>query len=175
VRGGDEQQGFGVGREQLAAPRRPLQRRQQRRNPIEVLVGVAIVPHPDREQREDVGEVVVEQDRERDGIGRLVTALVDQVVKDVDRNGVVVDPIGDAVPVVEHVKSERARLAVVALHEALEVERHATRGPHVGAHPVAQPAQRLSEVAGGRRLGHHVAAQRSVERVVDESENVLET
>ncbi len=110
-------------------PCRPLQRRQQSRHPIEVLVGVAIVPHPEREQRQDVGEVVVEQDRQRDGIGRLVAALVDQVVKDVDRNRVVVDPIGDAVPVVEHVKAERARLAVVALHEALEVERHAARGP----------------------------------------------
>ena len=72
VRGADQHQRRGIGRELLAATVRALQLGEERVEAREVLVRITVVPNAHRQQRKDVHEVVVEQDRKLGGVAGSV-------------------------------------------------------------------------------------------------------
>ncbi len=160
VSGGDERCRLGVVGHPLAAAAGPLQFREEGIEPAHILVGVAFVPGAQRQQRHQVEQVVVEQDGERHRIGRVLPTLPDDEVEHVHGDGVVVDPVGHAVPVVEGVQPFGARARVVVGHRSAQVEAPAADVPHVGAHALAQTQQPVLEIpraAGVRQdVGTHV-------------------
>ena len=117
---------------------RPLQLRQQRVDAREVLIRIAVVPDPHRQQREDVHEVVVEQDRELGAAGGLGAALLGEEVQDVDRDDVGIGLLRHAVPVVQDVKPFGAGAAVVGGDRAIEKDLVAAGAKLVGAHRLAR-------------------------------------
>ena len=96
-------------------------------------------------QREDVHEVIVEQDRELGGACRLGAALIREKVQDVDRDDIGIALLRDAVPVVEDVEAFRARAAVEAGDDAIEKDLLAGGAKAVGAHRVAERQQRRTQ------------------------------
>ena len=145
VRSHQQIQARGAVDEALAAAGRTLQLAHEAVQPIEIRLEIAAVPDREREQREEVEEVVVHENRERDGVGIVRAAAVHEVVHDVDGDAVLVHAIRFAVPVVDQVEAERARLLVVGVDEA--VQPHGTRPgrPRMGAHAVTKPMQRPGE------------------------------
>jgi hypothetical protein len=126
----------------MAAAIRSLQPFEQVVHAIETRVRVAFVPDPHREQHQHVEEVVVEQDRDRGRIRRFVTPLRDQVVQNVDGDGVREDGVGSAVPVAQHVESFPGRARVVGRNDRREVGRARTRLPRVDLHCFSQAEER---------------------------------
>ena len=174
MRGRNQQQRLRVHRKRLTAAVGPLEQVQQLVHTVHVRVGVALVPHANRQQRQHVHEVVIEQHCQRRGAHRFLTAPVYQVVQHVYRNRVVVDPIGNAVPVVHDVKADLTRLAIELLDGAREVELALIDGPNVRSHRFAQPQQGLTQGLGPGRLGDDIAAMRSVEQLGEVGANNLE-
>ena len=83
------------------------------------------------------------------GCGGVLAALPDDEVEDVDGNRVDVDGIGHAVPVVQRVEAFGPGPRVVVGDRAAQVDRPRADVPDVAAHALAQPQQRVLEVAAG--------------------------
>jgi hypothetical protein len=148
----DEHERLGVRHESLAAAVRPLKMREQFAEPVEIGVGVAVVPNAKRHQRQHVEEVIVEHDGEHAPIGRVVLSQRGDEAQHVHRNGRVADPDGDAVPVVQRVKSFRARQAVEVLHQARELDAAGAARERVGGNGSAERRQRVGR-RGARAAG----------------------
>src|SRR5207237_8952557 len=119
-RRGDQHQRLRVVGESLAAAVRTLQIAEQLVDDVEIVVRVPAVPDAQREQPEEIHEVVIEDDRKNRAIHRLSASLVRDVIEDVDRYRILIDYVGFAVPVVQGVKTVLSGEAVVAFAEAVE-------------------------------------------------------
>ncbi len=173
VRRGDERQPLGVVAETLAAAAGPLHPGQQRLHQVEMLTGLVLVPRPQRQQREQVHQVVVEQDGEHAAVGTVLPAQADQVVEHVDRDRVVVDPVGHAVPVVERVQAFLGAGAAVVVGDGhAEIALARADVPDVRAHALSQAEQGMLEVAAIGREGQDVGPH--VEQTVDEMAHIDE-
>ena len=144
-RGNQEQCGCIRGKS-LAAATGPLQTSEKLIHFVEIVVGAPFVPDPQREEREQIHEVVVEGHRQDGTIGRLGASFIDHEVEHVDRDHVCVDDVSLAVPVVECVKTVTAGLSVVSGHEPIQLNLGRGGLPDVGPHAVAQPYQRVAKV-----------------------------
>ena len=165
VRRDNDRQRRGVVDESLAAAVRALDGVDEIVDAIEVGVRVAVVPNAQREQAGDVGEVVVEQNCERCRIALLVAALLDDVMKDVDDDHVVVDAPGRAVPVVQDVEAIGARLLIERAEYRADIVGLLAEFERVPAHGVAQAGQRCAKFGDGGDLLDDLAAEIATECV----------
>ena len=148
VRRRQQQQRAGVIDKEMAAALVALQGIDQAIEAFQVLVGIPLVPDAQRHEREHVKEVVVEED----GDGRAACGLdagSDRIVEHVHGDDVGVDVIGDAVPVVQRVKTVGAAETIELRHE---------RHERVRLHHLAQPPDRpfLRQRPAVRRAEHRL-------------------
>ena len=174
VRRRDQDQRLRIVHEPLAAAIGPLQLGEQTVQPFEVRVRIAVVPDPQREQGQQVQEVVVQQDRERGGVRRLRAAFRDQIVENVDGDDVVVDVVGLAVPVVQDVEAVLARPAVVLADGPVQIDLLRAGLPRVGAHARPQPPQRLCEILRRRNALEDVATSAASQGRFDQCARTVE-
>ena len=123
----------------------PLEQLEQRMDPGKVLVGVALVPDPEGQERQEMNKVVVEQDRQRRTVHRLAAALRRQIAQDVERDRFPVDAASFAVPVVEDVKALLPRSPIELANDLLQIDPIRPSQPDVRPHAVGQHRQRAPE------------------------------
>ncbi len=174
MRGADQHQRGGIGGKLVAAAVRPLQRRKQRVDAREVFIRVARVPDPHREQRQDVHEVVVEQDRQLDSAGRFGASLLGHETQDIDRDDVRIGALRHAVPVVQDMKAFRARPAVVRSNGAIEKDLVAADAKLVGAHRLAEQREAGAERFRGGELVDNLLSRRSLQGAVEDGAGLFE-
>ena len=123
-----------------------------------MLIRVAFVPDSQRQQRQKMHEIVVNENRERSCVWRIRTAPPDQKVQDVERDRVPVDLVGFAIPVVQYVKIVLTGGAVAGANDSAQIDLPAACIPDVRAHAVAQPQRRAAKVGRSRHVGHDLLA-----------------
>ena len=174
VRRADQHQRLGVGGKLLAAAVRALQIPEHGIQPLEILVGIAIVPNAQGEQRDDVHEVVVEHNRELELARRVRAALFREEVQHIDRDDVGVGLLRDPVPVVHDVETVGAGAAVEGRDGALEKNLLAGGAKTMRAQSIAQPRQRCTECLAAE-AGDNLAPGGAAQGGFDKTRRLIES
>ena len=114
-----------------------------------MVVGGPVVPDPQRQQGQQVHQVVIEQHGQGHRLHRGLAGVSDDEVEHVHGDRLDVHCVGHAVPVVEGVQAFGPRAGVVVGHRPPEVDRPPADVPDVLAHALAQPLQGVGQVPPG--------------------------
>jgi hypothetical protein len=114
--------------------------------PLECSIRAIFIPYPQREQRKQVNEIVIDQDSQCYWREKLDISPAKNVMKDIHRDDVFIGPVGFAIPVVKNMKTVLSVFFTECLYDSAEIDFVRSGLEMTRTHAVAQPHQRLAEI-----------------------------